>query len=261
MSAEATGWVWKHSPHKGHHVKFLIHLAVADVVNDAHDNQFWMSQESLASKVGASVRSVNGWFSEAVDSGLVQCVVDNSRAGKPNCYRFLMPQGGTQPLRTGYAAIAQGGTQPLRTELELELKVTTTSKEVAKNAEEETTAVASRVVAAWVDATGRDPRRVRVNAKRLREVKARMREGYTEGDLVAAARGIALSPWHMGDNPDRKRYDDLAVAIRDGERVEKFRDLFDRGGDVPAARSAVDRLVESMSSPGLPALPAVGGSF
>ena len=50
MSAEATGWVWRHSPWKGEHAKFLLHLAVADVVNDAHGNEFWMSQANLAEK-------------------------------------------------------------------------------------------------------------------------------------------------------------------------------------------------------------------
>jgi hypothetical protein len=84
---------------------------------------------------------------------------------------------------------------------------------------------------AWVAATGRAPGKVKLNAKRRAAVAARLREGYTEEDLIAAARGIALSAWHTGDNPDGKKFDDLLVAIRDGERVERFRDIFEAGGE------------------------------
>ena len=84
---------------------------------------------------------------------------------------------------------------------------------------------------AWVAATGRAPGKVKLNAKRRAAIAARLREGYTEEDLIAAARGIALSAWHTGDNPDGKKFDDLLVAIRDGERVERFRDIYEAGGE------------------------------
>lgn len=90
---------------------------------------------------------------------------------------------------------------------------------------------AERVMEAWVAATGRAPGKVKLNAKRRAAVAARLREGYTEEDLIAAARGIALSAWHTGDNPDGKKFDDLLVAIRDGERVERFRDIYEAGGE------------------------------
>lgn len=257
MSAEATGWVWRHSPWKGQHAKLLIHLAVADVVNDAHGNEFWMAYASLAEKVGCGTRVVASWFAESLERGLVELVEDNSRRGRANRYRLLLGEGGTHSVHGGYALSAGGGTHSVHTELKEELKGTT-SIEVVDDADDSATAIAGRVLAAWVDATGRDPRRVKLNAKRLREVKARLREGYSEGDLVAAARGIALSPWHMGDNPEGKKYDDLAVAIRDGGRVEKFRDLFDRGGDA-RPRSAVDRLAERLQASAGGPLPLPGG--
>jgi hypothetical protein len=90
---------------------------------------------------------------------------------------------------------------------------------------------AERVMEAWVAATGRAPGKVKLNAKRRAAIAARLREGYTEEDLIAAARGIALSAWHTGDNPDGKKFDDLLVAIRDGERVERFRDIYEAGGE------------------------------
>ena len=98
--------------------------------------------------------------------------------------------------------------------------------QITKNA-----GTAERVMEAWVEATGRSAGKVKLNAKRRAAVAARLREGYTEQDLIAAARGIAMSAWHTGDNPDGKKFDDLLVAIRDGERVEKFRDIFEAGGE------------------------------
>lgn len=110
---------------------------------------------------------------------------------------------------------------PPRSELQL-----VDAGQITKNA-----GTAERVMEAWVAATGRAPGKVKLNAKRRAAVAARLREGYTEEDLIAAARGIALSAWHMGDNPDGKKFDDLLVAIRDGERVERFRDIYDAGGE------------------------------
>ena len=103
-------------------------------------------------------------------------------------------------------------------------------------------AVAENVLDAWVVATERNPKRTRLNQKRTAAVRARLREGYTEDDLIAAVRGIGLSAFHRGDNPEGKRYDDMLVAIRDGERVETFRDLYEAGGDGP--RSSVDRALD-----------------
>lgn len=248
MSAEATGWVWRHSPWKGHHVKFLLHLAVADVVNDAHDNEFWMSHGSLAEKVGCRRATVSEWFTEAVGLGLVQLVTDNSRAGRPNRYRVVLTAGctptgqGCTPTGQGVYASRTGGVRPPDTEL----KGTKPTQPEPVTSTDAPRAATTTVVAAWAEATGRDPGRVKPNAKRTAAVTARLKEGYTTEDLVMAARGIALSSWHTGDNPEGKKYDDLLVAIRDGERVEKFRDLYLAGGDRPR-RSAVDSVLDLLA--------------
>lgn len=234
MSAEATAWVWRCSPWRGQHAKFVLHLAVADVVNDAHGNEFWMSHSALAAKVGCCRETVARWFAEAIEAGLVSLKRDGSRAGGSNCYVFLFAGGVTSDHR-GCDLKSQGGVTSDHTELKRELKGTQTSND------------AQIVFDAWVAATGRDAARAKLNAKRVQAVKARLREGYSLDDLVAAVRGIALSAWHQGENPDGKKYDDMLVAIRDGGRVEKFRDLFESGGDRPR-QSAVDRLLGSAPS-------------
>lgn len=246
MSAEATGWVWKNSPWKGHHHKFVLHLAVADVVNDANDNEFWMSQRNLAEKAGVCLRSTSEWLGEAVSTNVMTLVQDNSRAGKPNLYRLNLPDsGGKHAVPTRSAQDAYPGKHAVPTKQKEELK--NSSNYIAKI-----------VLEAWVEATGRDRTRTRLNAKRISAVQARLNEGYTLEDLVGAVRGIAQSRWHMGDNPGRKRYDDMLVAIRDGERVEKFRDLDAQGGDQPEL-SATDAAVAALESSRALALEAGDG--
>ena len=55
MSAEATGWVYRFSPFAG--ATFWVHQAIADSVNDQHENLFWMGQGRLARKARVSRRS------------------------------------------------------------------------------------------------------------------------------------------------------------------------------------------------------------
>jgi hypothetical protein len=232
MSAEATGIAWRSSPWKGQHAKMLVHLAVADVVNDVHVNEFWMSHSALAEKVGCRRATVSEWFAEAVELGFVVVLEDNSKAGRPNRYR-LLDGPGVYADRTGVSADRTGGVRSPYTELKITKENSSTTREVAE--------VAERVLAAWVEATNRDAARTRLNAKRVKVVERRLKEGYTEDDLVAAVRGIALSPWHRGENPDRKRYDDMELALRDGGRVEQFRDLFCERQE-PVASLGVDDL-------------------
>jgi len=71
MSAEAMGFVFRHSPYKG--AALMVHLAIADSVNDQNGNKFWMSLGKLATKCRQSRQTVvaaveamkhDGWLSE-----------------------------------------------------------------------------------------------------------------------------------------------------------------------------------------------------
>lgn len=79
--------------------------------------------------------------------------------------------------------------------------------------------VAERVFEVW--RVQRNHPSAKFIEQRRRAVRARLRDGYTEADLIAAVRGVALDPW-----PERVRHDDLTQILRDGEHVEKFRDMW-----------------------------------
>lgn len=93
MSAEATGWVFARSPMSG--AAFVVHLAIADSVNDQHGNEFWMRMPNLAKKArlsrGATAKAVaalcDEQFLELVDPG----VPGPRHSGSPRRFRMMMP--------------------------------------------------------------------------------------------------------------------------------------------------------------------------
>lgn len=90
MSAEAVGWVYRHSPYAGQF--FAVHLAIADVVNDQADHQFWMALPHLSRKA----RVNRGTAKRAVDHMVERSFLDlveqsNGGRSRPSVYRFCFP--------------------------------------------------------------------------------------------------------------------------------------------------------------------------
>ena len=77
----------------------------------------------------------------------------------------------------------------------------------------------------WIRTLGKDPKRVKLTKKRREHIRARLREGYTPADIFDAIRGVASSPFHMGKNDRKTEYNDLTFVCRNGENVERFRDM------------------------------------
>lgn len=78
----------------------------------------------------------------------------------------------------------------------------------------EARALASKLVTFWGARSNRH--RVKVTAKRVNMVRARLREGFTRDDLHRAIAGVCYSPFHREGG-----YDTIEVAIRSEEQVEK----------------------------------------
>lgn len=89
MSNDAVGWAIKHSPLNG--TQLVIHLMMADVVNDAHDNEFYMSVSRLALKARAGNRTVWRTLEKLQELGLLHLIEGGKEGGRPSRYRFLMP--------------------------------------------------------------------------------------------------------------------------------------------------------------------------
>jgi hypothetical protein len=120
MSAECTGWVYRHSPARG--AALLVHLAIADSANDQHGYELWMRQTWLADKARVSRRAVGEALGWLVGEGLLELIESGKASGSANRYRFLMPSAdavwnpqGAQSVRTPHAESADRGAQSVPT--------------------------------------------------------------------------------------------------------------------------------------------------
>jgi len=88
MSGEAVGYVYRHSPYNG--ATFTIHLAIADVINDTHNNQFWMATNTVAQKTRTSRSTVQRAIDRLCDDGFMELIKEATQH-RPAIYRFLFP--------------------------------------------------------------------------------------------------------------------------------------------------------------------------
>lgn len=105
MSAEAVGWVWRWAPYRESPTAMVVHLAIADVVNDTHGNQFWMSNATLAEKVGMTRESVNRILRRMVDDGHLRVVY--AEHGKTVIYEMVMKEPVTQDHTSDDGGVTQ----------------------------------------------------------------------------------------------------------------------------------------------------------
>lgn len=90
LSAEHVAWVFRHSPASG--AAFVVHVAIADSVNDQNEHEFWMRLAKLAVKARVSRPTAQRAIAWLVEHELLDCLDDDRRSGRPVRYRFVMPE-------------------------------------------------------------------------------------------------------------------------------------------------------------------------
>jgi len=60
--------------------------------------------------------------------------------------------------------------------------------------------------------------------KREKAVINRLKEGYLKSDIETAIVNCSNTPHNMGQNPNRKKYNDIELICRSPEKLESFRD-------------------------------------
>ncbi|MBK7865251.1 MAG: conserved phage C-terminal domain-containing protein [Archangiaceae bacterium] len=89
--------------------------------------------------------------------------------------------------------------------------------------EVEATPTARSIFEHWRQATGKA--NAKLDQKRRDLIDRRLGEGHRPEDLMAAIDGYVKSPWHQGQNPDRKKYLGLELMLRDTAHIEAGLDL------------------------------------
>jgi len=64
----------------------------------------------------------------------------------------------------------------------------------------------------------------KLDAKREKAIRARLKEGYTVDRIKQAIRGIKRCPHNMGQNDRSTKYDDIELICRSGAHVDRFAD-------------------------------------
>ena len=127
MSAEAVGYVYRHSPYSG--ATFAVHLAIADTVSDQNNNKFWMSTNNLATKTRTSRRTVQKAIDQLCED-LFIIETQPANQHRPAIYLFVFPpvdivydtRSGVQSVHPGVQSTTLRGAttapKPNRTEKE-----------------------------------------------------------------------------------------------------------------------------------------------
>jgi hypothetical protein len=96
-----------------------------------------------------------------------------------------------------------------------------------------------------------DKPRAVLDRKRVALIENALALGYSTDDLCKAVRGCSKSPFHMGMNDRRTRYDSLELILRNAEKIDDFmtKDGLPPPGSLPAPttihderRNTIDRL-------------------
>lgn len=72
----------------------------------------------------------------------------------------------------------------------------------------------------WREVMGKSDRTVLDDNRKRLITKAL--DSYSLDDVMAAITGCSLSPYHMGENPGRKRYNELGLILRNADKIEQF---------------------------------------
>lgn len=87
----------------------------------------------------------------------------------------------------------------------------------------------------WIRATGRNPAAFKDTSERRSKVLARLKDGFSAGDIKAAIDYASTSEFHQGKNDRKQRYDDLTTICMNETRLENYRNLSRGLNEAPGA--------------------------
>ncbi|UOD28761.1 DUF1376 domain-containing protein [Massilia violaceinigra] len=143
---------------------------------------------------------------------------------------------GSEPDRNPIATGSQANQEPITNNQEPELKVkpTVEGKPPTKRRSTDTPDGSLAVFEYWQQVMGHH--NAKLDAKRVKAIKGRLKDGYSVEDLCRAVDGCKYDPFSQGANERQTVYDDIELICRDGPKVDKFRRI--AGNGPPSGRSS-----------------------
>lgn len=240
MSNKALSWVFDNSPYSG--TKLVIHLAIADVVNDLHGNRFYASNETLARKAHTTRPTANATLHEMVEDGYLSVAGTKKLGGKTLVeYQFEFVESHVSDPDTTNLRVSDADTSPVSGVRNADTKTPSCvsdpdtnpieinpSKEEPKElvlleVPEEANDDVQKVWDAYLATLERCgfPTKRQLDANRKKLIRTRLKD-FSVDDLVKAVEGLEFSSFHRGDNDSKKRYDGIELILRNAGNVERF---------------------------------------
>lgn len=178
MSVEALTDCFANSPLHG--AQRVVHLAIADVVNDVHENRVWMRRAELAAKSGESRATVDRTLTVLVEQGWLTVLVGGGGRGKPTEYAYnLAGKPRQDEVVSEETASSERETASIPTPSQCSIPTTETARAEPYETE---------FAAAWELYPRKGDRK-----KALRAYVARRRAGARAADLMRATRNYAAA--------------------------------------------------------------------
>lgn len=155
---------------------------------------------------------------EAVNSALSasSCDNDDTEAARPS----------NRNVNTVEQKLSDGLTETGRTITENALEITSeTATETHAHARGAVSDHAASVFEHWKTVMGSP--RSRPDAKRLKLIAARIKDGYTPDQLKMAITGCSMSAWHMGKNNRNRPFNGIDLICRDAAKVDQFLAMYE----------------------------------
>lgn len=192
----------------------------------------WPSVETISRESGYSIRQVQRALKSLANEKLIGVELSSGR--KPNRYKLLFNRAMVSRLvipnhdRVSRLEAPNHDRVSRQPRHGVTVNHDRVSPEPGKITRERTNnrspngdpAICERVFAYWQKLW--EHPRARLDAKRKRAIKARLKDGYTEADLIRAIDGCKATPFNNGDNDRGQRYDGLTLILRDAEHVDRF---------------------------------------
>lgn len=90
--------------------------------------------------------------------------------------------------------------------------------------------------------------RAKMDANRLRKIEARISNGYTVDEIKLAILGCKNSPFHMGENENHQKYNDIELICRHARFIDKFMEI----GEAVTRRQNLSRQKEEKQAASVP---------
>lgn len=189
---------------------------------DYATGEAWPSRSTLARRLRMSTDSVDRLSKELQELGAIEVVKrHNGKKWKSNLY--VVKRVPPTSVVSGRIDTASDGRKDTATPGRMDAAGTRASE--LEPVEGEETDVVRVVFNLWLETTGKPAGRTKLDSKRSARIKWALKN-YELDDVLDAVRGWQRSPFHAGDNPNGKPYNELTLILRNADRLEYFRDCW-----------------------------------